>query len=62
MFTAVITPLPNNYRFDQPPINDNINGNKVATSYSVSKNVRSSKVKALIDGGANGGIAGTADS
>ena len=62
MFMAIITPLPSNCRFDQLVINDTIGGNKVSTSYSVSKHVRSSKVKALIDGGANGGIAGTADS
>ena len=62
MFTTTITALPNNCRFDHLPINDNNPDYKIAMSYLVSKNVRSSKVKALIDGGANGGIAGSADS
>ena len=62
MFTATITYLPSNCRFDHLPTNETIADNGVPHLYSVSKNVRSSKVKALIDDGANGGIAGTADS
>ena len=62
VFTATITSLPSNCRFDHLPTNETIVNNGVPHLYSVSKNVRSSKVMALIDGGANGGIAGTADS
>ena len=62
IFTTTITALPNNCQFDHLPIHDDNPNYKIATSYLVSKNVHSSKVKALIDGGANGGIAGSVDS
>ena len=56
MFTTNITTLPDNYRFDHLPTNNSTDGYKIATSYLVSENVLGSKVKALIDRGANGGI------
>ena len=62
IFTATLTSLPDNYQFEHFLSNDNTEGNKAATPYSVSKNVRSSKVKALIDSRASSGIAGRADS
>ena len=37
-------------------------GNEAGILYSVSKNVQNTKVNALIDGGGNGGIAGSTDS
>ena len=62
MFTTTITQLPDSCQLDQLPTHDDCKGNEAGILYSVSNNVRSSKVNALIDGGANGGIAGSADS